>query len=241
VADGSHAGVWAAGSDEELGDLHSAYNNSRGSLDSILSNVMCSTLDDEGRFIQLINDAIAAGTLSLTPTWTKSSTSKPAKLARHKKAQKEATEAEAYAKELGIHDKLYGADGRAKGLGKGKARGEVNEDGVDEDALKAMIMAKSKGREDRMDAMLAGLEAKYGPKKGGPTKGKARKRTSAVAEPSEGEDEDEDKSAGGRKKKSKVQDEPSEEDCKDYLLAWSRPRREAQLGRPGRKLTAPLC
>jgi DnaJ family protein C protein 9 len=196
------------GSDEELQDLYAAYNDSRGSLDSILSNVMCSTLDDEDRFTKLINDAIAAGTLKSTPTWTKSSTSKPAKLARHKKAQKEAAEAEAYAKELGIHDKLYG-DKSSGAKGKGKGKGKVNEDGVDEDALKAMIMAKQKGREDRMDAMLAGLEAKYGPKKGAAGKGKGKKRASAAAD--EGGDDDEPTSRGG--KKNKVEEEPSEAEC----------------------------
>lgn len=177
---------------------------------------MCSTLADEDRFISLINDAIASSALPATPLWTKSSTSKPAKLARHKKAQKEAAEAEAYAKELGIHDKLYGDKSNGAKGGKGKGKGKVNEDGVDEEALKAVIMAKSKGREDRMDAMLAGLEAKYGPKgaKGG-AKGKGKKRQSGAAdqEASEGE---EDKPRVG--KKGRVEEEPSEEDCEHLSL-----------------------
>lgn len=172
---------------------------------------MCSTHADEDRFIGIINDAIAAGDLSLTPLWTKSSTSKPAKLARARKAEKESKEAEEYAKELGIHDQLYPEPGSKAAKAKGK--GKVNEDGVDEDALKAMIMAKQGGREQRMDAMLVGLEAKYGAqeKKKAAAKGKGKKRVSQAAE--SGDEE----AASGKGKKKKVEVEPTEEECEPKL------------------------
>lgn len=192
-----------AGSDEELSDLYAAYTEGKGSLEYVLMHMMCSTAEDEPRFVQLINTAIASGSLKATPKWTKSSTDKGARLARERKVGKEAAEAEAYAKELGIHDKLYGSGpGGAKG-GKGKGKGKGG--GDDEEGLRALIMGNQKARAERMDSLVAGLEAKYAGGGGGGAKGKKRK-----SDAGQGEED----SGGKGKKGKKAEEEPSEEECK---------------------------
>jgi DnaJ family protein C protein 9 len=158
---------------------------------------MCSTVDDEDRFISLINSGITSGVLTATAKWKKGSKDVKAKARRRDKASKEASEAEAYAKELGVHDKLYGdggAKGGAKGKGKGKGKGKADDD---EAGLRALIQGK---QVERMDAMLESLEAKYG----GPAKAKkGKKRGSTGGEEGEGE-------GGGRKRKKEV--EPTEDE-----------------------------
>lgn len=162
-----------------------AYESSAGDLDAILASVMVSTVDDEDRFVDLINRAIASGAVESTPEWKKhlKDTKGKGKERRRKKADKEAKEAEELAKELGVHDKLFGGDGNSngagattsesqrqgvkKGKGKGKAggsRGGVGggaqeadaEDG--EAALRALIQGN---QAKRMNSLVDSLEAKY--------------------------------------------------------------------------------
>lgn len=151
---------------------------------------MCCTDDDQDRFTGIINDAIAAGSLSATSAWTKSSKDTKAREKRRAKAGKEAAEAEAYAKELGVHDKLFGDSSKGKGKGKGKGKA-----GDDEDALKALIQAR---QGQRLESMLDGLEAKYAPKS---KKAKGKGRAT---------DEDEDRPKG--RKRAKVDEEPTEDE-----------------------------
>jgi DnaJ family protein C protein 9 len=94
---------------------------------------MCSSHADEDRFIALINAAISSGELKPTSAWKKSAKDVKGKEQRRKKAEKEAGEAEKLAKELGVHEKLFGGEGK-KGKGKGKKDG-----GDDDAALKALI------------------------------------------------------------------------------------------------------
>lgn len=160
---------------------------------------MCSTVDDEERFIAIIDAAIASGDLKATPAWKKGSKDLKAREKRKAKASKEAKEAEAYAKELGVHDKLYGTG--AKGKGKAAAAGKGGKGKGKEEDDEAGLRALIQGRQaERMDAMVASLEEKYGAagKKGG--KGKKRASTG-------GEDGDEQ---NGKRKKKEV--EPTEEE-----------------------------
>ncbi|KAI6379421.1 hypothetical protein MCOR25_002005 [Pyricularia grisea] len=169
------------GSDEERDDVLAAYEAGRGDLDVVYESVMLSNvLEDDERFRGWIDEAIAKEEVEAFRAYTKESKKKRDK--RVKEAKGEAAEAEEYAKELGVHGKLFGggAAGESKGKGKKKAAGG-------EDALAALI----RGRQaDRMDA-LDRLAEKYGataPK--GKKKGKKRAA------------EDEDEEDGG---------EPSEE------------------------------
>lgn len=177
--------VVGVGSEEEKGDVYAAYEKYKGDLEGIVITIMCSTVDDEDRFIILINDAIEKGELKETSAWKKSAKDTKAKEKRRVKADKEAGEAEAYAKELGVHDKLFGEGRKAKGKGKGKGKGEVD----DEAGLRALIQGN---QAKRMGSIIDSLEARYGKKQ----EAKAKK----------GEEE------GGSRKKRKVESEPSEEE-----------------------------
>ena len=110
---------------------------------------MCSTYEDEDRFIKLINSAITAKTLTSFPAWKKAIKDSKAQEKRKSKAVREAGEAEAYAKEMGVHDKLFSK----KGKGKGKATQEE-----EEASLKALIQGN---QVKRMDSIIGSIEAKY--------------------------------------------------------------------------------
>ncbi|GAA5996497.1 hypothetical protein JCM5350_002342 [Sporobolomyces pararoseus] len=184
------------GSDEERQDLLDAYNSSEGDLELILSSIMCSTESDESRFVELINSAISSGELEETKKWKKTSKDKKGKEERKKKAAKEEKEAEKLAKELGVHDKLFGKGGKGKGKGKGK---ETDTGGGEDDdaALKALIQGN---RNKRMNSLMDSLEAKYGGSGGGG--GKKRSSTGGDA-------------ATGKSKKKKGEEEeegPTEEE-----------------------------
>lgn len=116
---------------------------------------MCSTLDDEDRFITLINQGINDGKLTSTSAWRKESKDIKSKASRRTKASKEALEAEAYAKELGVDEKLFGKN-TSKGQ-KGKGKG-TEQDDDDEAGLRALIQSKQAGR---MDSLIGSIEAKY--------------------------------------------------------------------------------
>ncbi|GAA5877509.1 hypothetical protein JCM8547_000176 [Rhodosporidiobolus lusitaniae] len=181
------------GSDEEKDDLFAAYETSSGDLETILSSIMCSTHDDEDRFVAVINDAISSGELKATKAWKATAKDMKGKEKRKKKAEKEAKEAEKLAKELGVHDKLFGGKkGGAKG--KGKKGGEEDDKAV----LKALIQGN---QQKRMSSLMDSLEAKYG---GGSASKKGKKRASTGGA---GDDEE-----GGKKRAKKVVEEPTEEE-----------------------------
>ncbi|KAL8421540.1 hypothetical protein RB596_002349 [Gaeumannomyces avenae] len=130
-------------SDEERDDLMVAYEEGEGDMEHVYEVVMLSDpLADDDRFRAIIDAAIAAGTVP-----------------------REQKEAEDYAKELGVHDKLFGgggsADKAAGGKGKaakakGKGKGKSGE--ADESALAALI---SKRQADRGSDFLDRLAEKY--------------------------------------------------------------------------------
>lgn len=150
---------------------------------------MCSTIDDEERFIAMIDLELASSSNSLPKfkAWKQGTKDAKAKLARRLKAAKEAKEAEKYAEELGVAETLF-----KKTKGKGKAVGK----GEDEDA-EAGLRALIQGRQtQRMDSLIGSIEARYAAeesekeekkrsKAGGAEPGKRRKKE--VVEPTEEE------------------------------------------------------
>ncbi|GAA6026868.1 hypothetical protein JCM8097_005919 [Rhodosporidiobolus ruineniae] len=210
------------GSDEEKADLYQAYESSSGDLDTILSSIMCSTVDDEDRFVSLINSGIKSGELKATAAWKKAAKDAKGKERRRKKADEEAREAEEMAKELGVHDKLFGGKkGGAKGKGEGKGKKEDEED--DEASLRALIQGN---QAKRMSNLFDSLEAKYG---GGSSGKKGKKRASTGGA---GDEEDEE---GGSKKRAKKHEEPSEEEFAAIQARLDAQRKSGGSGAGGKK------
>ncbi|SGZ22507.1 BQ5605_C022g09498 [Microbotryum silenes-dioicae] len=218
------------GSEEELSDLLEAYDVHSGDLESISNHIMCSTIEDEPRFISLINKAIQDGRLRTCKKWTTSSKNLKARTTRINKANKEANEAEAYAKELGVHDQLYnsaggkgkkerGTKGKETVKGKGNSQREEEVDG-DLDGLKALIQGR---QANRMESLMESLEAKYGAGAAGKKKG-GKKRSSK-----EFDDEDEGEKGTNKKGKKKVVEEEMSEE--DFLKARAAIDARAAKGR----------
>ena len=154
-------------SDEEKDDILVAYEQAEGDMDAVYESVMLSNvLEDDERFRSIIDAAIASGDVPAFVKYTKET--KKSKQARIKAAQGEAAEAEDYAKELGVHDKLFG---NKTGKGKNKKDGS-------EDALAALI----KRRQDDRSGFLDRLAEKYA---GGAKPKKGKKRSIEEDEPSE--------------------------------------------------------
>ncbi len=132
--------VGYVGSVEEYEDVLASYKTNRGNIEAIVDDVFFG--DDEGaidRFTAIIQRAISKGIIDQERSFEKIVSSDQAKNAlktkRKKRAEKEAKEAEALAKELGL----------------------------DKD-LKSVIQSRHKDHKDRFDTLLAGLEAKYASK-----------------------------------------------------------------------------
>jgi len=160
----------------------------------ILSTVMGSTVEDEDRFVALINDAISSREVKATSAWRKAVKDTKGKERRRKAAEKESKEAEELAKELGVHDKLFGS--KAKG-GKGKGKGK-QDGGDDEAALRALIQGN---QAKRMSSLLDSLEAKYA---GAEAKKSGKKRASTGGSGAG------DEGSSGSKRARRKEAEPSE-------------------------------
>ncbi|KAI1078099.1 DnaJ domain-containing protein [Whalleya microplaca] len=157
-------------SDEERDDLLAAYEEYKGDMDRIYETVMLSSvLEDDDRFRAIIDDAIASGEVRSFRAYARES--KKSKDARVKAARGEAAEAEEYAKELGVHDKLFG---NKKNGGKGKK-------GSFEDDLAALIQRNQQGRSSFLD----NLAAKYSTPSSSKGGKKGKKRHIEEEEPSE--------------------------------------------------------
>ncbi|CAJ2504849.1 Uu.00g122430.m01.CDS01 [Anthostomella pinea] len=144
------------GSDEEKDDLLAAYEKFKGDMNKVYQVVMLSepTEDDE-RFREIIGQAIANKDVPAFQPYTKESQEE--REARVKVAKEEATEAEEYAKELGVHDNLFG---NKKGKKKGGKKGPSEHD------LAALIQRNQQGRGDFLDNLAAKYGATPAPKKG---------------------------------------------------------------------------
>jgi len=158
--------------------LKRAYSDTDGSLDEIMNHIPHSTVEDEPRFVRLITKLVKSGDLTSTPTWEKSVGDEAARLKRKKKSAKEAGEAEALAKEIGVWDEFYGSGkptDKAAKKQKGKRRADAGDEEEDVSALQALILKRKKD----MDGFFDGLAAKYaepGPSvRSGGSRGKKRK------------------------------------------------------------------
>lgn len=142
------------------------YEQCEGDMDEIYERVILSdVLEDDERFRNIIDEAIKSKDVPAFPTYTKETKRK--RQNRLKQAKTEVTEAEDYAKELGVHGKLFGD--KKKKSGKGSS----------EDDLAALIL---KRQQDRSTNFLDHLAEKYGAKE---PKGKKSKKRVAEEEPSE--------------------------------------------------------
>lgn len=155
------------GSDEEKDDVLVAYEQCAGDMDALFEHVILSSVvDGEERFREIIDEAIQNEDVPAFKAYTKEPKLKRA--ARLKRARSEAAEAEDYAKELGVHDQIFG-DKKSKKKGKAGS----------EDALAALIQRR---QQDRSESFFDHLEAKYA----APSKGrKGKKRVVEEEEPSE--------------------------------------------------------
>jgi DnaJ homolog subfamily C member 9 len=181
------------GSEEEQLAVIEAYVNGEGDMERIYEEVMLSDpLEDEDRFRKWIDAEIEARRVEAYPAYVKET--KTARKGRMSRAKAERKEAEEYAKELGLHDKLFGN-------GESSKKSKKGED--DMDGLKALIQQRQK---ERSKDFLADLEAKFAPKKNK----KKRKSGERLEEPPEEAFE----RTAKRVKKSKrgeAVDEPAEE------------------------------
>lgn len=130
-----------------------------------------STQDDEARFIVILSNLVAKGDVPSLPKWNDSINDEKARLIRKKQGEKEAAEAEALAKELGVWDEFYGSGKTGHRKGKAKAKSKANEEEDDTSALQALILKKKQTRETFFDD----LAAKYAqPEKSSKGKGKRK-------------------------------------------------------------------
>lgn len=149
--------------------------------------MLSNCLEDEDRFRGYIDDAVAKGDVQLFRAYAHET--EKAKEARMKAARKEGKEAEEYAKKLGVHDKLFGKKGGAKG----------------EDALMALIQKK---QAKQSASFFDHLEAKYGGEEKNTKSKKGKKRASE--EEDEGEPSEEAFQAAAKRLKKGKENEAGE-------------------------------
>ncbi|KAL7754104.1 hypothetical protein RI367_000084 [Sorochytrium milnesiophthora] len=173
------------GSEEERKDLLKHYTELKGDLDNIFAHMVGSSVDDEDRFRVIIQAAIDDGSVKAYKAFTHEPPKKRER--RRAEAAREAKEAEEMLAEIqrkegdgaGQTDSddeddeddsewsedeveennKSKVDKRAPSSRKAKS-GNVNEDGVDEDALKALIQNRQQKRAKHMDSFFDQLEAK---------------------------------------------------------------------------------
>jgi DnaJ family protein C protein 9 len=149
-------------------------------MDKIYATVMLSNvLEDDQRIRKIIDEAIASGDVKEYKAYKNES--QKSKDARVKDAQREGKEAEEYAKEIGVHDKLFGG-------GKKKTK-------MDAEASLAALIRGNQAK--RGVDFLDNLAVKYG----AVPKAKGKKR---AAEEEEEPDEEAFQAAAARLKKPKA-------------------------------------
>ena len=172
------------GSEEEKRDILDAYKKHKGNLNKLFLDIMLSNiLDDEVRFREIIDRAIAAGEVQGFDAYVKES--QKSKDKRRKKANREASEAEQHAKDSGVYEGPSGDNSKGK-----------------KSTLADMIQQRQK---ERASTFLDDLEAKYGGKgsMNGQTKSKKRKQNGESPEEAFRTNETKQK----RRKASKVVEE----------------------------------
>lgn len=197
------------GSNDELNDLKVNYDKYDGDLDLIFGSIPhASVLEDEERFINILNDEINKGNLKSSKKFNKTTT-KVSRKSRNVKAQKEAEEAEELRKELGLGDDFINDD-------------DNDEDDEDEDdeaiansSLAKLIKQRTQKREDELNNVVNSIESKYlKPSKSKKSKGKEKEKATSsknkkrIAESDEDNDDkkheesDETKRPNNKKKKN---------------------------------------
>ncbi|CAK7264859.1 hypothetical protein SEPCBS119000_001218 [Sporothrix epigloea] len=204
-------------SDEERDDLLAAYTQHKGSMDGVYESVMLSNvLVDDERFRSIIDEAIKTGTVKSFRKYTHETAT--AKKSRLSAAKNESREAEEYAKELGVHDKLFGSNGdtqKGESTSKNgkaetnKARGKGSKSKVD-DSQAGLAALIQKRQQDRSATFLDNLAAKYG--------ATAQRKHGSKKRQAAGEDE--------------IEDEPSEE---AFQAAAARLKNGKQSGKKSRR------
>lgn len=159
------------GSDEEVRDVLAAFEKCQGDMDGVYETVMlCNVLDDDARFREIIDRAIADGRADNFTSYANESDR--TRQQRVKAAKKEAQEAEKLAEE--VEDKKKKGKGGAaatKKKNKGKA-----DNPLDDNSLVAIIQQR---QANRAGGFFDALEEKYAPK----SKGSSSKKRQAVSEP----------------------------------------------------------
>jgi len=122
-------------SEEEKNDLLDAYKKSKGDMDKIMDEIPCSTIDDEPRFREFLQNSIDEGKIKAYKAFTGESKAKRSE--RKRKADEEADEAKAHARDLGINIPGSSSD------------------------LASMIMARNRDRAKQHDSLIDSLAAKY--------------------------------------------------------------------------------
>jgi DnaJ homolog subfamily C member 9 len=89
------------GGEEEREDVLKAYEMGKGSVQYVLEHVMACTIDDQERFVAVVDKAIEEGEVETFARWKRDTTDK-AMSQRRKAAEKEAKEADELSKELGL-------------------------------------------------------------------------------------------------------------------------------------------
>lgn len=130
-------------------------------MNEMLTMVLCSTEADTPRYTDIIKQSIKDGTVKRYKAFTSTTTAKAGQR-RKREADKEAKEAEDYAKEMGLDKKLWG---------------KKDDDG--ESSLKALIKSRNAQRNERLESMMdAIIEREEAKAKAKATKGKAKSKKS---------------------------------------------------------------
>ncbi|CAO1637898.1 unnamed protein product [Sympodiomycopsis kandeliae] len=142
-------------SKEEKQDVLEAYNTAKGDLETMFTLIPCSeVLQDEARFVDLIQQAIASGEIDSLPKWKSSVKDEQGRKKMRAKARKEASEAEEYAKELGVWEDLFGnkkQDGSTNGSKRRKPAAVNDDDDDDDDEVEVEGDASSDEQADTAD------------------------------------------------------------------------------------------
>lgn len=184
-------------SGEERRDVLAGYISSKGNMNAVYRSVMLSNpLDDEERYREMIDAAIAEGEVESYKAYTEEKSAKKSR--RMEMARREGKDAKEYAKELGVEEKLFGNGAGKKG---GKRGGD--------EGLAALIQQRQKGRAeeffDKLEAKYAGAQDEEGGGARSKSKLKKGKKRTAETEVDEAPEEALQKTAerAGKNKKAR--------------------------------------
>ena len=190
------------GSNDELNDLKVNYDKYDGDLDLIFGSIPhASVLEDEERFINILNDEINKGNLKSSKKFNKTTT-KVSRKSRNVKAQKEAEEAEELRKELGLGDDFINDDDNDED--------DEDDEAIANSSLAKLIKQRTQKREDELNNVVNSIESKYlKPSKSKKSKGKEKEKATSsknkkrIAESDEDNDKEHEESDETKKPNKK--------------------------------------